>query len=329
MKSQKLIYLLGLLFIAGTCFAQQNYSVTSFSVEGATTINSVGINNAGDVAGWYCQGMYCDTSTGRGFIREFDGTITMFDGIPAGINDAGDVTGYGLSAGGCCFIRDHEGKFTVFDVPHYSPTTAGYTAAINNAGDVAGYIYIGLMSDTYVGFVRDQQGNLTTFFLPRGLVPTGINARGDITGYSSPWYLAVTGFVRDRNGEITTFDIPEANTPGPHAWAASINNRGDVVGWFRVCGENTQNCRSRSFVRKRDGSIAVFDATAGASSTMAASINERGDIVGQFSDDTGTHQFLRDKKGNITVFEGATMVGINNRGDVTGGNTIGSLHSSQ
>src|SRR5439155_10696078 len=46
-------------------------------------------------------------------------------------------------------------------------------------------------------------GGITTFVIPKGLVTTGINARGDITGHTAPFYLSEDGFVRGRDGNIT------------------------------------------------------------------------------------------------------------------------------
>lgn len=322
MKLNKLAWCLGLLFAASTCFAQEDRSYTVFDVPGATTTHPVSINNAGDVAGWFCSSAYCDDANIRGFVRESNGNITTFDGIPTSINDAGAVTGY--LGGPHCFVRDQEGNITVFDVfpwdvpPPYPHPVVDFAVAINNQGDIAGYLIPGPGADTHTGFVRDQQGGITTFEIPMGADPTSINGRGDITGHTSPHYSGGDGFVRDRNGDVTVFDVPGAGCPGPHAFAASINNGGDVAGYF----SDAQHCQYHGFVRKRDGSITVFDPAPDADTTIA-SINEKDDVVGGFNDVYGSHQFLRDHKGNITVFDGpnglsAQSVSINNRDDVTG-----------
>src|SRR5262249_25328932 len=57
---------------------------------------------------------------------------------------------------------------------------------------------------------------------------TGINARGDITGYVFGRY--VSGFLLS-NGALTTFSVAGLNT-----WPLAINSRGDIVGWFDDSG---------------------------------------------------------------------------------------------
>lgn len=311
---------LGLMFAASPCFAQTR-SYTVFDVPGAAATVPVSISNSGDVTGWFCLSAWnCGPDQQRGFVRESNGRIAVFDGIPAAINDAGTVAGRFFYSDHDGFLRDRKGNITVFDVPQpFPPAPAGgFALAINNRGDIAGYIIPCPMCDTYQGFVRDRQGEITTFVGSKGFVATGINARGETTGHTAPYWGSAVGFVRDRNGDITEFDVPGAGCLGPHVHAAAINNRGDVAGYF----VNAQDCRNSGFVRDRDGSIAVFDATSNATSTTVGSINERGDVVGTFSDLSGGPQhFVRDHKGNITVLDvpaNASALSINNRGEVTG-----------
>ena len=160
----------------------------------------VSINNGGDVAGYFCRnvGGYCSDYQARGFVREFNGNITAFDGIPTSINDLGTVTGYFFDTTGLHnFLRDRKGNVTVFDVPQPFPPSpaAGFAMAMNNGGDIAGYLIPCPNCDTDQGFVRDRLGGITTFVIPKGLVTTGINARGDITGHTAPFYLSEDGFV--------------------------------------------------------------------------------------------------------------------------------------
>lgn len=288
-------------------------SYTTFDVPGATETHPLGINNRGDVTGYFR-----DPQSGqmRGFVREFNGRISTFDGVPTSINDAGTVAGtVGSLWDFHSFIRDRTGSVTIFDVPGVSPPAPagpwGYPTAINNRGEVAGYIVACGMCDALIGFVRDKHGEITTFYLDRGLQPNSINARGDIAGNTSPYFVTrPDGFVRDKNGAITLFDM--------EGWALncpSINNRGDIAGFFF----SPQLNRSRSFVREANGNIAIFDATPGALQTYSASINERGDTAGHFTDASGDHGFLRDQSGKITVFgTPGSITGLNDPGDVTG-----------
>jgi len=91
------VLLLGLpalvLGLAAAALAQ-TYTIVDVPDAGGTW--PVSINNGGDVAGYFCRnvGGYCSDYQARGFVREFNGNITAFDGIPTSINDLGTVTGY-------------------------------------------------------------------------------------------------------------------------------------------------------------------------------------------------------------------------------------------
>jgi hypothetical protein len=284
-----------------TNIAAQSYTV--IDVPGGTGVHPVSINNGGDVAGYFCQDG-TDCYSARGFVRTFNGNITVFDGIPSSINDAGAVTGSFGSLGD--FLRDPNGSITMFLVPQRPPgyPTASFAMAMNNSGEIAGYLIPCPMCDTDQAFVRDRSGEITTFSIQKGLVATSINARGDITGHNAPFYVSQDGFVRNRNGDVTVFDVPGATGPGPLAYPLSINNGGDIAGYYY----DAKYTRLRGFVRERDGNITVFDG-------IPSSINEQGEVAGD--------NFLRDSKGNLTVFDvpgafAAHTMSINDRGDVAG-----------
>ena len=275
----------------------------------------ISINARGDVTGYYCPNPGC-LGPSRGFLYEANGYITVFDGIPTGINDAGVVTGYGYQ--GHNFLRDQAGNVTIFDVPPPNPLSpaSSFPMTIDNRGDVAGYLVPCPGCDTYQAFVRTRSGAITTFVVPKGLVATGINARGGITGNTAPYYIPEDGFVRDRKGNITVFSVSDG--PGPRAHCVSINNRGDVAGYFY----DSSTFRLRGFLREFDGTVSVFD-PAPNTDTKSASINERGDVAGDLSGPTGPRNFVRDQSGNVTVFDvpnsfTAHVAAISNSGDVTG-----------
>jgi hypothetical protein len=305
------------LLVLGASVLAQSYDV--FDVPGATATYPVSINNSGVVTGYYFE---ANPFQPRGFVRDRSGNVAVFEGVPAGINDAGVVVGYSYDGAGLRgFLRSHDGTMIRFDVPQPVPNApaAGFAVAINNAGDIAGYLIPCPICDTYRAFVRDRSGEIATFFVPKGLMATGINARGDVTGHTAPYYYSEDGFIRDRDGTLTMFSVPGARAIGPRAYPVGINNRGDVAGHYHDANFN----RMRGFVRDRKGKISVFDAAPNASSTRTAGINEPGDVTGDFDDATGPHNFLRDQRGNITVFDvpnafTARSRCINNQGDVTG-----------
>lgn len=122
------------------CIRNPDGTSTVFDAGGDTYPTA--INDAG-----YVTGSVSIPNVGRmGFVRAPDGTVTLFNGTPYGINAAGTITGdYGNQA----FVRTADGTFTVFAVDG-----AAYTHArgINDKGVITGEYLDG--SNTYKGFIR-------------------------------------------------------------------------------------------------------------------------------------------------------------------------------
>jgi hypothetical protein len=152
-------------------------TITNFEIPNTTDTRAIGINNRGQVSGM--------TGFIHGFIRDVDGTFTIFDapGLLTEclhINDLGQVTGGfydGVSFRG--YIRETSGEFTIFDVPGYIDPE-GY--GINN-----NEVVVGAAGDANFnghGFVRNRNGEFTILDVP-GATDTGpfaINDRGHIAG---------------------------------------------------------------------------------------------------------------------------------------------------
>jgi hypothetical protein len=327
-KPQVPVYLATLF--AGLTTNLLGQKCATFDVPGSSATYPTSINDAGDVAG-------------SGFIRWFNGDISMIDGVALGINSAGTTTGYSGGSGAFdagAFVRDRHGNVTLIpgfsDKPHTFPA---HSMAINNSGAIAGWFCSNEECEIYRGFLREPRGNVTTFGVPYGALPTGINAQGDITGYAN-FYMNQQSFILDPNGALVLFELPPPpfTNYGPHVFSLSINNRGDVAGYFldpQSC-EKYPPCSNPStdpygeatphfpaFIRHRLGDIVTFDAT-GASTTKPFSINDQGDVAGDYTDAAGqVHQFIRTAQGSIDLFDipnaaGAHIVAMNNRRDVTG-----------
>jgi hypothetical protein len=132
----------------------------------------------------------------------------------------------------------------------------------------------------------DAPGAGTGFF--EGTFPASINQAGDITGSYVDANGVGRGFVRASHGAFTTFDVPGGTTTG----ASSINPAGAVTGTYldngTVLPEGSVLCILHSFLRARDGAIALFDApgadtnpvNCGNNGTQAVDINPEGVILG-------------------------------------------------
>jgi hypothetical protein len=270
---------------------------------GATSINA-----AGQITGY----VYHPTDPSYGFLRDAVGSFVIFGGwcfgptpledvfttlttgpiqfglegtTPTAINDVGQTAGmcgpgaqifYG-------FLRNPDGTFTVF-LPtnnNFMPRTKAL--AINSRGQITG-VYTQRYSFDYHGFLREPDGTATTFDAPSSngqpTIPTAINPRGEITGYTDQ------GFLRQLDGSILTFGVPNSISTQP----ASINPRGDIAGVYLDAGNI-----AHGFLRDKHGTITTFDVP-NAINTYPTGINPRGDIIGWYSDAGGVHGFVRGKR---------------------------------
>jgi probable HAF family extracellular repeat protein len=217
-------------------FVDTGGSFTAIDVPGnpgSAGIAATGINNSGEIVGWF------GSPVTHGFLYT-GGSLTTID-VPGadpvtqaiGINDRGQIAGWFtttsvVSTDPLFFYHGFlytGGSFTTIDVPG---SKVNGTFGINNSGQIAGYFDDG-------GFV-DTGGNFTAIYVPGGrqVMAYGINNSGQIVGSfvaGGRFY----GFV-NTGGSFTTIDVPGAlSTQG----AFGINENGQIVGWwFDATGEH-------------------------------------------------------------------------------------------
>jgi len=282
---------------AGQDTSADSYSFTTVDVPGATNTNATGINNRGQIVGFYH-----DASGDHGFVLSSDRrTFTTIDnpagiGVTSlqGINDDGYVIGVftnPITNFTQSFLADVSGSaFVNFGDPSVSAGSYGtYAHGINDRGQIVGHFFGG-GSDLH-GFLRNADGTFVNFDDPNapvgtigtlGTVGRGINDIGQIVGYFPG--LNGTGdfaFLRSSDGSAYT-DVTVPNSQD--TVAAGINNRGEIVGYFDTA--------SAGFVRSSKGIFTFFhdpDATEG---IYPQGINDRGQIVGYFVNASGYHGFV-------------------------------------
>lgn len=196
-----------------------------------------GINAGGVVTGYYYTSAG-QTCLAHGFVRAVDGTITSFDvpnafqTLALGENDKGEIVGewFGTACDRCAFVRSPEGKITTFKVPGAYNT---FAFAINGKGDVTGYYQDGYPQYTPHGFIRQRDGQYTTFDHPNvqaggATYSFAINDNGTVagTGSGNSKNQESPAFVRHRSGHMRMFGLPKSAF-----YPFGINNSGVVVGY--------------------------------------------------------------------------------------------------
>jgi probable HAF family extracellular repeat protein len=291
---------------------------TTIDPPGAEGTLATDVDDRGRVVGTYVDA----TPSFHGFVRELDGTITTVDAPGAtdtavfGINDRGQLAGGSRGAPDFIyrgFVADG-GRFTTVEVPG---STGGDSIAydIDDRGRVVGDVNFAIR-----GYLRDRDGDFTTFAAPFGhiaTVPQGVNDRGQVVGFATDDTATDHGFVRSDRGQFTRIDAPGARS----TQLVRINDRGDILGISSATSPNLST-DARGFLL-RDGRFTPIHAP-GATETLATGLNDRGEIVGRYVDAAGTqHSFLRDRRGTYTDIDvpdaiATVVVDINDHGQIVG-----------
>jgi hypothetical protein len=140
--------------------------------------------------------------------------------IPNQINASGVVTGnfFDTNAVSHGFVRDTNGTLTLFDVPGAGTTSGAGTQAfdINSGGVIVGAVTTGFMAGKAEShsFIRNTDGSLMTFDPPTagaiGSIALGINDSGAIIGGFVDANLVRHGYLRNEDGSFVVLDDPNA-----------------------------------------------------------------------------------------------------------------------
>ena len=198
-----------------------------YDVPGSTFTFGHGINNMGQVTGYY---LAPETGEARqSFIRDSSGNFTLFafgrgPTQADGINNGGFVAGsFGVSNVEHGFVRDPGGGFITFDVPGSIRT---FPDGINSSLQVSGYFD---NSSGSHGFIRNPGGGFITFDVPGsvGTFAEAINNADTVAG-SVAKNFREQSFTRSAEGIFTIIDFPNSS----RTVVLGINDAGDLSGLF-------------------------------------------------------------------------------------------------
>ena len=210
----------GLAFFAYG-FLLSGGSYTRLDVPGARFTQAFGINDSGQVVGYYFvsdQGLHGFLLSGGGYTSfDLPGASAIYG--PFGINDSGQVVGwyYGANGEARSFLLSG-GSYTRLDVPGVSATEA---SGINDSGQVVG---------TYRDASGGYHGFIATPYLPPDLVATSLAWDTAQGGVDFSYAVEGSDLTQDTTAALywasgTTPDTriggPVYETPVEHWWAST------------------------------------------------------------------------------------------------------------
>jgi hypothetical protein len=242
------------------------YTFDFIDPPGATETYAAGINDAGQIVGWYA-----DSTGGHGFLDVGSNFTSINDQgavetYAAGINKVGHIAGFYLDTEGKYHgFLDIGGNLSSFDYPGATNT---FAYGINDPGQIVGYYFD--TNGNFHGFVDDGSIDYPG---ATGTVASGINNLGQIVGE----YF-------DSNGNMHGFlvvgdNFSSIDYPGAGGTAAyGINNLGQqIVGYYI-----DTNGKYHGFLDISDKFSSID--YSGGTATLAFGVNNFGQIVG--TDDT-------------------------------------------
>jgi probable HAF family extracellular repeat protein len=301
------------LLLARPGQARADYIFTTIDVPGSAYTVASGINDAGQVVGYY---------NSHGFLLS-NGTYTTLDATGSvvtqalGINNAGQIVGnYGDASGTHGFLLTG-GSYTALDVPRSfgsaSFAPSGTSAnGINDSGQVVGGFQVPVsprMGIYTVGAFSLSGGVYTNISVPGtggtllDSAASGINKYGQIVGS-----VNTAGFLLG-DGNYTFIKVPGSLATG----AGGINDAGQIVGGYAFLQGGVEG-PVHGFLLSGD-SYTTIDVP-GASQTLPNGINNEGDIVGYYLDAAGhQHAFLAapepvPEPATIVLLGVATLAGL-------------------
>ena len=272
----------------------------SIDYPGALLTSAFGINNAGNIVGFYQD---TSKSVHGFFYNRVAGSFASIDnpdpacttGTDArGINKRGDIVG-------TCTDSANNFHGYLLTADGFSPVQApGHLSTIPQRiapdGRIVGCIHDTDTSTTMFGMSRDSDG--FNFFGGKfggmdgmGFMNDGVTAGGKrVVGMFMDTSLnRVRSYIVHR-GVATPFDYPDAALT--QAW--DVNALGDVVGVYRDMGG-----RIHGYLRSVDGQFTSIDFP-GATLTRAFGINSDDDIVGTYIAGGVQHAFVRTAKSHAS-----------------------------
>ncbi len=278
--------LLVALMLSGSEAFAQTTTITNLVVPGAAYVSVAGLNDAGQVAGYY----YTADWGQRAFLWSSGigtdlGTLGGSVAVANGLNNLGQVIGFSSSVGDTEYHAFSGIGLTLFDLGTLGGAVSSATA-ISDAGYVTGYSYVSLVNLDYHGFLLRNNGVMRDLGTLGGSTSAGkdVNSAGQVTGDSAmPGDATVHAFLYG-NGAMRDL----GTLGGTYSTAFALNELGQVTGEATTSGD----LEAHAFFF--NGTSMLDLGTLGGTFSSAFALNDLGHVIGDSSlaGDTEYHGFI-------------------------------------
>lgn len=302
------------LMLGASAFAAQQYSVTDLGVPFAGNSYALGINNRGQVVGYWLS-----PTGARAFLRDGArvvdlGTLGGTNDYALSVNTAGQVVGFSeWDWGTRAFLNDGGSLFPLDTLAG----TNSYAYGINDLGHIVGYVE---SVDGASAFLYRNADNIS--YLSPISYAFGLNSRDQVVGSATADASQPLRAFRWDNG--TVVDLTSM-LPRRSGWvlthARAINTSGAIVGWGLRRG------RERAYLLE-NGRIRDLGVLRGGTNSYAFGLNNANQVVGSTTLRSGLQQAflwrggslirLSDVIGRDSGWELREARGINDYGSIVG-----------
>ncbi len=261
--------ILVVLAAATAAVAQTTYKFTTFTIPNSSYTDTVGINEAGAVSGYYGVP---GTSLYQGFVRSPSGKITMVSYPGQDATTAGGINDFGVVAGGYA-SGSVVGGFFYRDGRYQNAVVKGQPATLNDINDEGYYVGSYGSIGSFTAFLASPSGVITDLRYPGAVwtQPLWVKPKGVVIGLYTDTYAKNYTFLYSPAGGYKTLSIPGV----PGATIVDVNSRGVMVGGY------FNGVTDRGFVYQNGEFQIVLPP--GANDGAVSAINNKGQLVGVYT----------------------------------------------
>ena len=286
---------------ASTAAPAAHYTFSTHDNSNDLTFNQLlGINKAGTIAGYFGSGARGHKNKGYLLVRPYKQRDFRVENFPnsaqtqvTGLNDTGITVGFYSHtnkkdpAGNANFgFYKLNGRYhsVVFPTGNNSTPPVNQLLGVNDSGWAVGF-WVGQKGNArgYKYNVFSHTFKKVTISGETSLTATGINNKGDVTGFFTTKGGATDSFLLSHTGHLTRFAAAGADM----TQAFGVNDKGEVV------GATTVGAKTYGFTWTAGGGFVTVNDPAGVGSTLVNGVNDAGDLVGFYTSANGrTHGML-------------------------------------